>query len=1357
MIRSCTCRGGSASSRAVSRNRLAVASCKTCGGKPVVDGGKGSLSGSMLSSGGLELTTVFNPDLSWKTVSKGSRSAARRPRKPFVRSVEGSSKLVPGSGKGDSKRQVDMPVSESEKLGVTILGRHFRDKIEHIPLKKRRFLFRSPSPPPRVPSPHQQDSVRILKGQRAMAIDNAVANKLGRVVSANEEIHEDFSGILILAAAACNNSIGSCPSDNDEGSAAGNISVLGGSEGLLKSESQLVAEKYGMDFSRNVSLAMEETTILCDTPEEVTKKLTTVTKDVGDGKNKRSSTVERNKDDGTERQLESASRDERLHWDLNVVMDAWEDPCEDPAVDSQANSVQGATIDDCIHSENVQKVIGDLIEPEGEQHSVDEPKGADGLEDSKRSVPGFLESNRDSGLDVCKDAEQSPSFQGKDFSSEIDNATQGIVKETKLVCDKEKFNSDVNTAEDCVTCKPLSEKTRDEKFQIDICKQADCGADAVDEEITVKSSQSQKYDVPLSDCMISNGASLNDDNSFVEGYPPKMNSNLDNVNNEELQADLLIDGIGISDASGVTNTRLDCEDMSNLDASVAEVVHVANVCGSNLGVKNGGNISTEEFAAPGDGDSEKSTHTPEVVETQIAVGSLSSDEVCRSYDHPENNSGKLALEDPFEDSDYGSDVSHDNADPVPVVEKEVEHQTGYDSQYEDGELRESTENNWEEDAGEEVEAEHVDYGSDNREMYGFEAAEEAEVGNDFNRDPFKVKANCKSSIEGFSNSSITETGSSSERTTKTVKQQSRGGYGRTVDIEKLKMDAKVGVSTTASYMGIQENGSCVGGSLVASSRLSSWGKVQESCQSSGVDYRKVDGMGSKDSITGVVGAFAPSVELPIYNEGITSCETFPRKDRAFIRDNRSNNFDDSNPRIGMDGSSKSTVRGGSSVYMHGRGLGADTWVDSSRGSWVQNRHHSPNYYGPANFVYPGATNAAAAAAAKVESDGFIVAPDGTIIKAGAVGPSPSGRVQRQPVNSSLQVGHRKITRRVSPSDREAFGIHMGPEQVGEIIPDRSNGLGRSRSVRYGSRVVQTGPRERYILPDEGIDSSMRRRSISPIQRRGIPHLSQPCTRSRSRSRTLSPNAWPSTRGRCSRSPPNVRSYTRLDRIRSPHRLPGFEPDHMMEYVPISRRRGSPPHTSRWVEDRRDGMTHVREHGYKQQSSDSGRGSPRRVFRRNHRFDVADSSERFRADEYYNRPMHPGRFPEMVGTGRRLRYDGSDDDKRKHGGRYGIVHRTRRYDTGEPVKRFQYDVEDDFPVRSSRNKDISGGFHSSRGGNIKEDYVHATDNRLEEAPSGEVRDDKGHLRYGRNGKYDSISKSFGVRECEDDIAPKRRRP
>ncbi|OVA13968.1 hypothetical protein BVC80_1787g37 [Macleaya cordata] len=1460
MIRLCTCSGGSASTLELSRNRVAVASCKICGRKPLVDG-RGSLSGSMLSTVGLELSTVFNPDLTWKTVSKGNRSATRRARKPIARSVEGSAKPVAGSVEGSekevSKRLEDMPVSESEKLGVTVLGRRFSDKIEHVPIKKRRFLFRSPSPPPRIPSPRQQDSGWILNSQpalghkesspnstakeRVMEIATAVANELGQVVNVDgkslKEIHgklvdhEDFSGISILAAAACNNNIEGGASNDEDGTTDEKFSVREGSlEVLAKSKSRLVGEESCIDDSQNCAeisngetdfcisaMAMEETSTSPKTSKDCTKNMATMARDVVDGKNMgspvsqgHSTTASLNlpsdKDDRTLRKLESASRDDRLHWDLNIVMDAWENPCEDSIVDSQTNSVHGTVSDDSMHGENVQRGSGDLecaIE-KTVQPLVEGPEDINRLEDSRRLVPGFHESNREMHkLDACKAADQASSFQGKVRSLEIDNATKDLVKETKLVCDQETLDS--NAVDDAcvnhflpaeaesITCKPLSEETRNEASQIDICKQTEGGrgADAVrGEAVTSMSPQSEKCDAALSDSVVSKRASPKDENAgrnsdlvVVDGYAPKLKMSLDVINGEAVQPGPLNNDMGISDGSGVTLAPPNCED-------------------GRVSAKYEVNLGTNDVALV-HGESEKPTHklsrgTPEVVESQTALGSLSSDEACRSYDNPVNSPGKVALEDPFDDSDYDSDVSHDGPEHVPEIEKKaIELQAGYDSQYEDGELRESTEHNWE-DAGEEVEAEHVDYGSDNRETYGFEAPEDylvsvsvqvakgadcrkeryAEVDNvNFEGDQFKKKANCKPFIEGLLNGSVMEHGSGKERTVKSVKQQSRGNYA-TDDIAKLKMDAKVdGESSAAADKVIQEDDSCARNAAKESSqlarmKLSGWDKLPEGCQSSAdttTDAREgsgknnagphVDGMDYKYSITGVAGPIAPGRELPSFIEGPTSSDTLLRKDRACIHANRSNNFDDSNPRVEMDtGSAKSIGRGGSSMHMHGRGRGSDRWVDSSRGNWGQNRLSSPSYYGPANFVHPPTNNAAAAAAAKVESNGFIVAPDGTIIKPGAVGPSPSGRVQRQSVNASSQVGLRSITRRGSPTDRdETFGMHMGLGPVGEINPDRSNSLGRGRSGRYGPRVVRTGPRERYngSLPDDGIDSSLRRQSFSPIHRRGAPHLSQPCTRSRSRSRTRSPNMWPSPRGRCSRSPPNFRSETRMDRGRSPHRRPGFEPDHIVGFASIPRRRDSPQHASRWIDDRKDGMDHFREHGYNKRSSASGRGSPGRIFRRSHRFELVDSSERLRPDEYYNRPMHhPGRFSQVVGTGRRPRYDGSDDDKRKHGDRCGMVHPIRRYDTDGPMKRFQYDVEDGFAARNSRNKDISG-FHGR--GNPKEDYVRGIDSRLgDTAPRG-AREEKGHFRYGRDGKYDANSKSFGVRECEDDIAPKRRRP
>jgi hypothetical protein len=54
----------------------------------------------------------------------------------------------------NGKTMDDKTVSESEKLGVAVLGQRFGNMIEHVPLKKRMTMFQSPSPPPpQTPSP----------------------------------------------------------------------------------------------------------------------------------------------------------------------------------------------------------------------------------------------------------------------------------------------------------------------------------------------------------------------------------------------------------------------------------------------------------------------------------------------------------------------------------------------------------------------------------------------------------------------------------------------------------------------------------------------------------------------------------------------------------------------------------------------------------------------------------------------------------------------------------------------------------------------------------------------------------------------------------------------------------------------------------------------------------------------------------------------------------------------------------------------------------------------------------------------------------------------------------------------------
>lgn len=49
--------------------------------------------------------------------------------------------------------------SSEWKLGVAVLGRRFAEKVVDVPIKKRRFSVRPPSPPPRTPSLDHEGSL----------------------------------------------------------------------------------------------------------------------------------------------------------------------------------------------------------------------------------------------------------------------------------------------------------------------------------------------------------------------------------------------------------------------------------------------------------------------------------------------------------------------------------------------------------------------------------------------------------------------------------------------------------------------------------------------------------------------------------------------------------------------------------------------------------------------------------------------------------------------------------------------------------------------------------------------------------------------------------------------------------------------------------------------------------------------------------------------------------------------------------------------------------------------------------------------------------------------------------------------
>lgn len=388
--------------------------------------------------------------------------------------------------------------------------------------------------------------------------------------------------------------------------------------------------------------------------------------------------------------------------------------------------------------------------------------------------------------------------------------------------------------------------------------------------------------------------------------------------------------------------------------------------------------------------------------------------------------------------------------------------------------------------------------------------------------------------------------------------------------------------------------------------------------------------------------------------------------------------------------------------MHDRSQGGDHWVDHSVDYWDSKHHHSFSYYGPYDSGHPG--------------------PKSVIVNSKGV--------------------YRRFIRR-SPADMDdAYGMDTGGAPVRDISNDRS----RVRSGRYAQGVVRgpRGPRDGYHgpMPDDTTESSVRmphylaRRegSFSPIHTRGGPHFSQPRKKSRSRSRTRSPPAWLLPRERnvglrhLSRSP-DFRSEARMERVRLPFQKPSFTADYETGFVSPPRSRFPPQRNSRWIDNRDCGIDHFRD-----------RRSPVRMFRPSQRFDSVGSPGRLKSDDYFRPMIRPGRFPEIAAAGRGRRYEDSDDDRRKHGTRYEMIHPVRRYERDGVLRRFRYDAEDDFVSHNHDN----------------DDFIRGTDRRLRDIPR-RAREDKGHLRYNHDRMYNSGPKSFGMREYDEDVSPRRRRP
>ncbi|KAJ8752792.1 hypothetical protein K2173_008527 [Erythroxylum novogranatense] len=166
-------------------------------------------SASMMSTLDLELIEFINPELTWKTVAKRYRSCLRRTRRSIDRKYNMGSELL-----DDVPNKADATlVSDTEKHGVAVLGCRFGEEIEHGPIKKRRLMAQStsltsqcPLPYFEVPELNLNSKAHSRKSDTTPKATDATSMISETNYSQFENV-EDFSGIEILAAVACNNSL----------------------------------------------------------------------------------------------------------------------------------------------------------------------------------------------------------------------------------------------------------------------------------------------------------------------------------------------------------------------------------------------------------------------------------------------------------------------------------------------------------------------------------------------------------------------------------------------------------------------------------------------------------------------------------------------------------------------------------------------------------------------------------------------------------------------------------------------------------------------------------------------------------------------------------------------------------------------------------------------------------------------------------------------------------------------------------------------------------------------------------------------------------------------------------------------
>lgn len=585
---------------------------------------------------------------------------------------------------------------------MAVLGHS--DKVEEVPIKKRRFVFQSPSRPPRFevlePNPNG-------KRQRWTTDTPTTSNVSRKIAGENDskfDYGDDFLGIEILAAVACNISMLN-DDDNDEESSVMEESIREGvasSSPAVPFEETASSRKDLVHEDKMEVSSFQNTTVIGveKSPSDL------VHEDKMEASSLQNSTLigpqKSPKINDSTTEGSASSQPGRLHIDLNV---AWEQPCDILSVDSKVIAVQGCEIhvgtEDFGNNPPNRVVSSDA---HGDRHVSKDFKGlpfgtyGSIREESESEACTGLVGNNDEIVAFSTSSAQEPPICD--------------VSDTRVSSQIE----DMDACLDRSACLEVHEENRDLlPSGLTIKQSAEAACLDVQGNILCKgsvqveaSNVSSPYGLELEKtCEIDHTILNEDGEERATGAHEDGKSSQDVISNKcQLVAPVLLGNEPGSQAEeSVGNQCLP----NTGDISASSVFAVGGHPTVTVDAKGPANEASAANAT--EADSPAHTGSEELMQTVDL--SVTSREACRVLDNGLTSGlAKFTTEDPSDDS-FESDVYQ--ADTVNIVgnKNNVELQDGYDSQFEDGELRESDAcYYWDENEGEDGEVEHVDYGSE---------------------------------------------------------------------------------------------------------------------------------------------------------------------------------------------------------------------------------------------------------------------------------------------------------------------------------------------------------------------------------------------------------------------------------------------------------------------------------------------------------------------------------------------------------------------------------------------------------------------------------------------------------------------